>query len=249
VNDKIYIHEFIDIVGHHRADYMHHITANWSPIGQRERNQLCFGVFGTVGSTGAWPEVVNIWEEAGWEAIADSFAHELGHASLQDPALAEWWAEAATFRSGGRDRLLLPAPWTRTIDELTRDGVRGVCYAHELVALRIGAARDFLDATREVAVPLYGDSGLELVGAWRTAMVSDSECLLLWAVPDWPSWASFERTADSDAFDAWRGVVLPMVEAWHRTLIVEAPLSPLRLGRQPAEADRASYQLPTRRER
>jgi hypothetical protein len=40
-NDKIYIHEFIDIIGHNRANYMHHMTANWSPIAQEERHQLC----------------------------------------------------------------------------------------------------------------------------------------------------------------------------------------------------------------
>ena len=32
---KVYIHEFVDITGHNRARYMQHITANWSPIGQR----------------------------------------------------------------------------------------------------------------------------------------------------------------------------------------------------------------------
>ena len=45
VNDKVYIHEFIDIIGHNRANYMHHMTANWSPIAQEERHQLCYGVW------------------------------------------------------------------------------------------------------------------------------------------------------------------------------------------------------------
>ena len=31
-NEKLYIHEFIDIIGHNCAKYMHHMTANWSPI-------------------------------------------------------------------------------------------------------------------------------------------------------------------------------------------------------------------------
>jgi hypothetical protein len=55
VNDKIYTHEFIDIIGHNRANYMHHMTANWSPIAREERNQLCYGVWGVVGTTGRWP--------------------------------------------------------------------------------------------------------------------------------------------------------------------------------------------------
>ena len=64
-NEKIYIHEFIDIIGHNRAKYMRHMTANWSPIAQEERKQLCYGVWGVVGTTRGWPEVVNLWEEEG----------------------------------------------------------------------------------------------------------------------------------------------------------------------------------------
>ena len=65
MNDKAYIHEFIDIIGHNRANYMHHMTANFSPTAQEDRQQLCYGVWGVVGSTKKWPEVVNIWEEQG----------------------------------------------------------------------------------------------------------------------------------------------------------------------------------------
>ena len=74
---------------------MHHMTANWCPIGREERNQLCYGVWGTVGSTGRWPEVVNMWELDGWDGLAANFEHELSHPSMQDPSLAEWWAAAA----------------------------------------------------------------------------------------------------------------------------------------------------------
>ena len=83
MNDKVYIHEFINITKQNRSRYMHHMTANWSPIAQAERQQLCYGVWGTVGSTGRWPEVVNIWEEDGFEGLARSFGHELGHRDLQ----------------------------------------------------------------------------------------------------------------------------------------------------------------------
>ena len=59
---RVYIHEFIDIRGHNRARYLQHMTANWVPIGRRERAQSCFGVWAVVGSTGRWPQVVNLWE-------------------------------------------------------------------------------------------------------------------------------------------------------------------------------------------
>ena len=83
MNDRVYIHEFIDIRGHHRADYMHHMTANWSPTAQEERHQLCYGVWSLIGSTGPWPQVVNMWEEEGWDGLAGSFGIETVGQQLQ----------------------------------------------------------------------------------------------------------------------------------------------------------------------
>lgn len=239
-NDKVYIHELIEIRGHARAKYMHHMTANWCPIGRAERGQLCFGVWGTVGSTGRWPEVVNLWEEQGWQGLARSLARETAHPGMQDPSLAAWWAEAAKYRRGGMDRILVPAPWTRTIEELCRDGVRGVFYAHELVQVVPGRALEFLERVRDVAVGVYGTFGLVPVGAFRTALRNDSECVLLWAIPRASDWAAFEHAAhDGDLRLArWRDAVRGLAIDWQRTLLVDAPLSPLRTGRQPEESDR-----------
>jgi hypothetical protein len=240
-NPKVYIHELIAIRGHARAKYMQHMTANWCPIGRAERGQLCFGVWGTIGSTGRWPEVVNLWEEDGWEGLARSFAHETGHPSLQDPSLAAWWAEAAKYRSGGLDRILVPAPWSPTIDELVRDGVRGLFYAHEIVQVAPGRAQEFLQAVREVGIPAYAELGLRPVGAFRTAMRNDSECVLLWAISSAEEWAAFERAQDGHPGALrWRRSVRPLVVDWERTLLVDAPLGPLRTGRQPQESDRVS---------
>ena len=44
----------------------------------------------------------------------------------------------------------------------------------------------------------------------------------------------------------WARATEGMVTRLERFLLVDAPLSPLRTGRQPREEDRASYQLPTR---
>lgn len=237
-NEKVYIHELIDIRGHNRAKYMHHMTANWVPVAIRERNQYCYGVWGTVGSTGRWPEVVNMWELDGWDGLVKNFEHEFAHPSLQDPALAEWWAQAAHFRRGGVDRILVPAPWTRSIDELLRDGVRGELYAHELVTLRPGTASDYLDALRDEGRAAVEQLGMELVGAFRVEMINDSECVTIWAIPDWPTWAEFERAQRGDRLRLWRVTLDALGADWRRSLMVEAPLSPLRLGRQPAESDR-----------
>lgn len=247
MNDKVYIHELIDVIGHNRARYMHHMTANWCPVAREERNQLCLGVWGTVGSTGAWPEVVNMWELDGWDGLVGNFVHEFTHATLQDPSLAEWWAVAASLRRGGTDRIVVPEPWTRPVGELIADGVRGEVYAHELITVAPGRAPELLEAVRDVAVPAYAELGIENVGAFRVAMVNDSECILIWAIPDWGTWADLEqawlagRAGDELAggpFARWRTTALAIGADWRRTLLVDSPLSPLRIGRQPEVTDR-----------
>jgi hypothetical protein len=237
VNNKLYIHEFIDITGHGRANYMHHMTANWSPLAREDRNQLCYGVWGTVGSTGQWPQVVNIWEEDGFDGMASSFRHELSHPGLQDPKLARWWAQAQKFRSGGTDRLLIPAPWTRTIEQLCADGVRGEAYSHELITVPPGMSGRFLDLVRERAVPVYERYHWVLAGAWETAMIDDSECVLLWAIPSWEEWAAFEKGRHQAQVTDWKNAAWSMTTSWKRTLLVDAQLSPMRTGRQPMRSD------------
>ena len=244
MNTSVYIHEFIDVIGHNRARYVHHMTANWCPQAREERRQLCFGVFATVGSTGRWPEVVNLWELPDCAALVTDFEHELGHPTHQDPALAEWWAKAAEFRRGGVDRIVVPEPWTRTVTELTAAGVRGEVYAHELVTVPPGAGGDFLAAVHEQAVPAHAGLGVENVGAFRVTGVNDSEAILLWALPSWSAWAGLEQAwLDPDGpLRDWRATTLGLGADWRRQLLVDAPLSPLRTGRQPQVEDRRPFE-------
>jgi len=240
VNDKVYIHELIDIIGHNRARYMHHMTANWCPTARDERNMLCFGVWGTVGSTGRWPEVVNMWELDGWDGLAANFGHELGAPSMQDPALAKWWAIAADLRRGGFDRILVPEPWSPTIDDLTGAGIRGVVYAHEIVTTPVGGVRAYLDALAEAGVGAVEPLGLRCIGAFRVAMASDTDAVVMWAIPSWDAWSEFEQAWDGAALAAWRARLVAMGVDVRRTLMVDAPLAPLRTGRQPQVEDRVA---------
>lgn len=239
MNSKIYIHELIDIMGQGRDKYVQHMTANWCPIARDERDQLCYGVFATVGSTGAWPQVVNIWELDGWDGLVRNFEVEFAAGRTQDPSLAEWWSVAASLRRGGVDRILVPEPWTKSIEELTAAGVGGTLYAHEIVSLPPGSAVEFLSLLADRGRHDVEALGLQLIGAWRVAMVNDSECVLLWAIPDWPTWASFEQAWQTgESLGAWRATTLRLGADWRRSLLVDAPLSPLRTGRQPQVDDR-----------
>ena len=238
MNDKIYIHEFIDIIGHNRARYMHHMTANWCPVGRAERNMLCFGVWATVGSTGRWPEVVNMWELNGWDGLAANFGHELTGSGLQDESLVQWWSVAAELRRGGVDRIAVPEPWSPTIDELVDRGIKGVAYAHELVTMPVGTVRRFLDAVEEVGRQTIEELGIHCVGAFRVAMTNDHEAIVIWALPAWESWVEYERAWDGDALATWRARLVALGADVRRTLMVDAPLSPMRTGRQPEVEDR-----------
>jgi hypothetical protein len=239
MNEKVYIHEFIDIIGHNRGRYMYHMTANWSPAAIEDRHQLCFGVWGVVGSTGHWPQVVNIWEEDGFDGLARSFGHELGHRDLQDPKLAAWWAAAASLRAGGVDRILVPAPWMPTIEEACAKGTRGATYAHEQVRVPRGTASQYLEIVRQEASPALEQFGWAIAGACETALGDESECFLLWAVPTWEQWAEREKARRREPrLTKWDARNLAVTERIERILLVDSDLSPMRLGRQPSRSDR-----------
>ena len=133
----------------------------------------------------------------------------------------------------------MPAPWSPTITELVDAGVKGETYAHEQVHVPMGTARDFLEIVAEEAVPVYEQLGWKLCGAWETAMVNESECFLHWAIPTWEQWAESEHAERRDsALQRWRKRTYELAEQWHRFLVVDAPLSPMRIGRQPTRSDR-----------
>ncbi len=241
MSQRVYIHELVDITGPNRARYLQHVTANWGPIGRAERRQRCFGVWGVVGSTGRWPQVVNLWEYDSWADLAHNFEVELSSPTMQDPSLAEWWEVAAGLRSGGIDRILVGADWSPGIEELCADGALAAAgCVHELVRCPPGCAAPLLDAVATGGRAAYGAHGLDCIGAFRRAMVADDEVLLLWSVRSWPDWGRFEEAwlAPAGVLAEWRHEVADLVVSWERTLLADAPLSPLRTGRQPQVEDR-----------
>jgi hypothetical protein len=243
-NGRIYIHEFVDIAGPHRAEYLHHMAANWSPLAQETRNQKLFGMWAVLGSTGRWPQVVNLWEESSWDGLASSFAQEAVGAGLQDPDLERWWRAAAEFRSGGRDRLLEPAAWSPTIEQLTvAGGLDGACVAHDLIRVERGSAADHLDAVRTSEASALEPFGWRLIGALSNSLRDDDECVVLWSVPTWVSFAAVQKARRrDDALQAWAAESRDREIDRERLLLVDAPLSPLRTGRQPRRSDRTGWQ-------
>ena len=206
MNDKLYIHEFIDIIGQNRSKYMYHMTANFSPMAQEDRNQLCYGVWGVLGSTGRWPEVVNIWELDGFDGAAPYFRHEFGDPTMQDPRMAAVVGRAAPLRSGGNDRLLVPRRGPAPSPSCAPTACAARLYAHEHIGVRPGhVARLPRAPARARPSPVHEQYGWELAGAWET--VDGRRLGVLRAVghPTWEHWAEFEKAqrVDDDS-SSWR---------------------------------------------
>jgi hypothetical protein len=245
-NNKVYIHEIVEIIGANRAKYMHHMTAIWATV-RRDHKQECLGVWAEVGTTGNWPRVVNMWEHDGWDGLAFHLGYEAsGKKSDQsvslgrmEPEEAEWWARATEFRTGGRDRILVPTPWTRTISDLIADGVRGAVYAHEQIETRPDRSEDYLKLLEDKGLDAYRKHGVEIVGAYENALVNNRECVVIWAIPEWHVWADFEKAWSSGAaVRSFRQGFDGLVERFERRLLTDNPLNPMVLGRQPHESDR-----------
>lgn len=237
---RVYIHEFVDVVGIHRSAYQHHMTANWVPEAARYRRQRCFGVFTLVGSTGRWPQVVNMWEFDSWADLAHDFSIELAGTAHRDPVLEEWWAEAAEFRHGGIDRILVAHESSPGVQFWqSRGGTSAVAYVHEILRTRPGMAPAVADQLARDCIPHDGTppDDMSLVGLFRTAMRNDDEVVLIRSVPDWDTWAVFEA-AQSDPTAARSDRDRFELLSLERVLLVDAEFSPLRLGRQPRESDR-----------
>jgi len=209
----VFLHEYIDIVGQHQWDYMEHAKAQ---AGHEKVDFELLGTWYTMGITGRWPQVINIWEiPGGWDGWYGK-VDRLGMKRMSNRHLERWWEVAHTYRTGGFDRLLAAAGGCPTMASLAAGGVRGSLFVHELSEVRPGAAIDYLDAVREERVPLMAEYGHHLVGLWEV-MMNDYEVCTVWATE------ADHHVRMAKARDIARGLATPTpgvegdgrIEAWH----------------------------------
>ena len=149
-NRHLYLHETIHIIGTGSEPYKRH-TAAWAA--RRRHGGALVGIWQQSGSTGDWPRVVNLWEMDGWNQWADIL--EKQYAGEGQPAdLRAWWTRMARWRSGGFDRILEPALFCPTRQELIDRNVRGRACLQEIATVRPGAVEEYLVGGRRESTAL-----------------------------------------------------------------------------------------------
>jgi len=222
---SLFLHEVIDIVGRGGRAYMEHTVA--FDAGAAAGGGLALlGTWEVVGTTGRWPQVVNVWELDGWDGWA-----RLGHRTNVDKAanavLAAWWDEAYARRTGGFDRVLRGVPGCPSRASLAADAVSGSWFVHELSEVRPGAGPDYLAATLAERVPAMAERGIALVGLYDSVFV-DTEVCTIWAT-DIAAHTDLVRDGDP-----WPATARRWCTRWREELMTPGPGSPLATPEDPS---------------
>ncbi len=225
----IFLHEIIDIVGLGAWPYMEHTRG---AVGEEKVGMQLLGTWYTVGCTGRWSQVVNVWEmPGGWSGWRDSI-DRLGLKRKDNETLTGWWHEAHKYRTGGFDRQLAGVPGCPNMASLKADGITGKMFVHELSEVKPGAGPEYLQAMREEWVPVAREYGLEPVGLYEVLM-NDTEVVTVWA-SDIDSIVKLARTADAcrglddeveadDRVATWRRRARAFCTRWREELMVPCP--------------------------
>lgn len=195
----IHLHEIVRTLPGQEEPYMESVASIRNLPG-REGWQGNFGEFGqfrSVDGAGAAPVVINLWEHD-WTSQAEALARQFEDRN-RDVAMEDWWNRNLHLRTGGYDRLLVPADYSPDAAALAaRDG-RGVVFLQEIVWLPWGGVEAWLDDFGRRFLPAAEAHGAHLVGAWRVAM-RPTQALTILGFKAWESLAAF--AADLDASTA-----------------------------------------------
>ena len=214
----LFLHEVVDVVGRGGAAYMAHVL-EFDADATAGRGLALVGTWEVVGTTGRWPQVVNVWELDGWDGWA-RLAQRTNVAKAANAELAEWWDEAHRHRTGGFDRLLAGAPGCPDRASLAVDRVLGTWFVHELSEVRPGAGPEYLAAVLEQRVPAMAERGIALVGLYD-AVLSDTEVCTIWAT-DVATHTALLRDGDP-----WPAIARQWCTRWREELMTPGAGSPL----------------------
>jgi len=196
----VYYHETIDPVRQpdkqfEYLDQMEKVIARTNAAGSPMRN---IANWVTVWATGQWPEIVGLWEMASWEWFAEHFnANRLFREIPQ---------EFYEYRTGGFDRVLIPASYCPTLDDVVAKRLHAPVVLQEIVQVAAGKSDDYLRALGDSGRAIGDkDRGIRLFGAYLVALRNRTEVLNLWAFDDFNAYIRTEQEPSADPeLAAWR---------------------------------------------
>ena len=179
VERNLYLHEYVDIVGEGAMRYMDH-TVSFNTETAAGKGLDLLGTFYVMGSTGRWPQVVNIWEcIQGRDRVAaphgdhqpEPDEEPRAERLVEDrPRGALGWVRPP---AGGRAGVPVDRrPAARRGDRL---GVRP-----RALGVQAGRGVDYLEAVHPDWLPVLADYGHTLVGLYEV-MMTDVEVMTVWA--------------------------------------------------------------------
>lgn len=198
----LYLHETIDIAGTGQDAYVAAVVQRAAHSEKVGLSRLV-GCWRVVGSTGRWPQVVNLWEMDGWAHWADGLERQF-LPDKRDAHLGPWWTAVAEWRRGGFDRILVPAAGCPTHADLVASAARAWVCEQTITRARAGCATALVDATIEVLAPLLARQRIRLLGAYTVPM-RDDEIVTLTAAPTFAELCGwYERRVDEPRWRRWR---------------------------------------------
>ena len=174
----LFLHEIIDVRGQQQWDYMEHAKAQ---AGHEKVDFELLGTWYTMGITGRWPQVINIWEiPGGWDGWYGK-VDRLGMKRTTNRHL-EGMVDAPPTSTArvGSTVCWRAAPGCPTMASLAADGVQGTLFVHEFTEVIPGTALEYLAAVRDVRAPLLAEYGHKLVGLYEV-MMNDYEVCTVWS--------------------------------------------------------------------
>jgi hypothetical protein len=223
---RVYVQELVGTAGASHAD-------------DREPPRR-FGSFAVVSPAGRRSPAFDLWEHDSWADLAQGIATDLDDPGRHDALPASPGTGPSVQWTGLEDRILVAHPDSPGVEAWQqRGGTDAVAYLHEVIDGPPGMAGDVCDTVVHDGAEDHRRFGVELVGAWRTAMRADDQVVAIWSLPSWDAWAVFEAAADGgdvEFFHLWQRLS-GQVHRRRRVLLVDAELSPLRTGGQPMAED------------
>ena len=161
------------IAGGAKEAYLEAVRVKLAPLVERRVGGRLLFLGSTIGSTGAWPEAISLFELDGWEAWG---AWTGALASTEDAELCSWREECAPLRERSRYRTLVAAPGSPSLADLRRREVEAKAFAFTRYTAAPGRAR-------EVVAALGNRAGADLVGLWEDAW-AEGEVTAVWGHRD-----------------------------------------------------------------